>query len=91
MLSAGSGATLSREAYAYKIYWASWHQKLGELAMDVIGPAAELGQGDGEFGPLTKLYLMSRAETIYGGTNEIQRNIIAERALGLPREPRGTA
>jgi len=89
MLSAG--ATLSREAYAYKIYWASWHQKLGELAMDVVGPAAELGHDDYEFGPLTKLYLMSRAETIYGGTNEIQRNIIAERALGLPREPRGTA
>jgi alkylation response protein AidB-like acyl-CoA dehydrogenase len=91
MLSASTGATLSREAYAYKIYWASWHQRLGELAMDVIGPEAELGQGDYEFGPLTKLYLMSRAETIYGGTNEIQRNIIAERALGLPREPRGTA
>ena len=89
MLSAG--ASLSREAYAYKIYWASWHQKLGELAMDVLGPEGEIGHGDYEFGPLTKLYLMSRAETIYGGTNEIQRNIIAERALGLPREHRGTA
>ena len=91
MLSSSPGAALSREAYAYKIYWASWHQKLGELAMDVLGPAADLGQGDYHFGPLTKLYMTSRAETIYGGTNEIQRNIIAERALGLPREPRGTA
>ena len=38
---------------------------------------------------LTNLYLYSRADTIYGGTNQIQRNLIAERWLGLPREPRG--
>ena len=37
------------------------------------------------------LFLYSRADTIYGGTNQIQRNLIAERGLGMPREPRGTA
>jgi alkylation response protein AidB-like acyl-CoA dehydrogenase len=35
------------------------------------------------------LFLYSRADTIYGGTNQIQRNLIAERGLGMPREPRG--
>ena len=38
---------------------------------------------------LQKLFLFSRSDTIYGGTNQIQRNIIAERALGMPKEPRG--
>ena len=77
--------SLSREAFIHKIYWATWHRKLGELAMDVLGPAGLLGEGD-----LVQLYLHSRSDTIHGGTNQIQRNIIAERALGLPREPRGT-
>lgn len=89
MLSAAEGASLPREAYTYKIYWANWHQKLGELAMDIIGPEAELGEAPYQFPLLTNMYLMSRSETIYAGTNQIQRNIIAERALGLPREPRG--
>jgi alkylation response protein AidB-like acyl-CoA dehydrogenase len=40
---------------------------------------------------LPNLFLFSRSDTIYGGTNQIQRNLIAERGLGLPREPRGTA
>ena len=88
MLSNTDDGALGREAYISKIYWASWHRDLGELAMDVLGPAAEV-LVDGEFGPLQRLFLFSRADTIYAGTNQVQRNIIAERALGMPKEPRG--
>ena len=55
--------------------------------MDVLGPDAEILKG-GEYSQLQKLFLFSRADTIYAGTNQIQRNIIAERVLGLPGEPR---
>jgi len=90
MLSNAQHGRLSPEAYTYKIFWASWHRKLGELAMDILGAEGELSDAEGyEFKGLKKTFLHSRADTIYAGTNQIQRNIIAERALGLPREPRG--
>ena len=89
MLSGSNSGQLSAPAYTYKLYWSLWHRRLGELAMDVLGPRGEVGLDAERFGPLTHLFLMSRADTIYAGTNQIQRNIIAERALGLPREPRG--
>ena len=77
-------------ALTYKIQWASWRRALGELAMDVLGQAGEVTDDPAyEWGILPNLFLYSRADTIYGGTNQIQRNLIAERALGLPREPRG--
>ncbi|GAB3457615.1 acyl-CoA dehydrogenase family protein [Actinophytocola sediminis] len=75
------------EASVTKLVWATWHRSLGELAMDVLG-AAGLVAPDGELTEWQRLFLFSRADTIYGGSNEIQRNIIAERTLGLPREPR---
>jgi alkylation response protein AidB-like acyl-CoA dehydrogenase len=68
-----------------KLLWANWHRDLGELAMDVVGKAG-LVTDDGKFDQWQHLYLFTRADTIYGGSNEIQRNIIAERLLGLPRE-----
>ena len=70
-----------------KLLWANWHRELGEIAMDVQGMAG-LTLPDGEFDEWQRLYLFSRSDTIYGGSNEIQRNIIAERVLGLPREAR---
>jgi alkylation response protein AidB-like acyl-CoA dehydrogenase len=70
-----------------KLVWANWHRNLGELAMDVLG-ADGLTHGD-ELNRWQNLYLFSRADTIYGGSDEIQRNILAERVLGLPREPKG--
>ena len=92
MLSNTDHSKIDGAALTYKIQWASWRRGLGELAMDVLGQAGELAEGDHyEWGLLPNLFLYSRADTIYGGTNQIQRNLIAERGLGLPREPRGTA
>jgi alkylation response protein AidB-like acyl-CoA dehydrogenase len=71
-----------------KLLWANWHRDLGELAMDIQGMAGLLKPG-GEFDEWQRLFLFSRADTIYGGSNEIQRNIISERVLGLPREVKG--
>lgn len=71
-----------------KLLWANWHRELGEIAMDVVGRDG-LTLTDGDFDEFQRLYLFSRADTIYGGSNEIQRNIIAERVLGLPREVKG--
>ena len=74
-----------------KLAWAGWHRRLGELAMDVAGPDG-LTARPGAAYDLTewqRLYLFSRADTIYGGSDEVQRTILAERVLGLPREPKG--
>ena len=75
------------EAYTLKLFWASWHRRLGELAMEVLGPAGNV-VGDGyDLTSLQRLFLFSRADTIYAGSNQIQRSLIAERALGLPKDP----
>ncbi|MCX5012461.1 acyl-CoA dehydrogenase family protein [Streptomyces sp. NBC_00555] len=79
-----------------KLLWGGWHRRLGELAVEVRGAAAsagpqawapglpyELGLDEAQ-----RLFLFTRADTIYGGSDEIQRNIIAERVLGLPKESR---
>lgn len=85
---AGDGA-LQKEALMYKLYWATWHRDLGELAMDVMGTQSEiLEAAPYELSRLQSMYLFVRSDTIYGGTNQIQRNIIAERGLGMPREPK---
>lgn len=89
MLEGRDSAHLSGAAYTYKLYWSSWRRDLGELAMDVLGQDGELASPDGGFDGLTNMFLMSRADTLYAGASEIQKNIIAERGLGLPREPRG--
>ena len=52
------------------------------------GHVLDAGDGDYDLTRLQRMYLFTRSDTIYGGSNEIQRNIISERALGLPREPR---
>ncbi|MET8856996.1 acyl-CoA dehydrogenase family protein [Streptomyces sp. NPDC004579] len=80
---------------AAKLLWGGWHRRLGEVAVQVRGAAAAVGPRDWsaalpyELDASQHLFLFSRADTIYGGSDEIQRTIIAERALGLPKEPRG--
>jgi alkylation response protein AidB-like acyl-CoA dehydrogenase len=87
-----SSGALGREALIYKYYWSNWHRELGQLAMDVLGPNANLVSAEDEKRTrLQGMFLFSRADTIYAGTNEIQLNIMAERGLGMPREPRGTS
>ena len=87
-----------RAAMITKLYWATWHRDLGELAMDVArrrGAARRPGRRARRRAtsspPLQRLFLFTRADTIYAGSNQIQRNIIGERALGLPAEPRTPA
>jgi alkylation response protein AidB-like acyl-CoA dehydrogenase len=76
-------------ASVLKLLWSRWHQELGELAMDVLGAPAMLARGAPyDLDDWQRLFLFSRADTIYGGSSEIQRGIIAEQALGLPRQAR---
>jgi alkylation response protein AidB-like acyl-CoA dehydrogenase len=85
---------------AFKLYWSEYHKVAMELAVDILGPAAMVPTGRAPTGFETDdvgapndsaswvgTFLMSRAPTIYAGTSEVQRNIIGERVLGLPKEP----
>jgi alkylation response protein AidB-like acyl-CoA dehydrogenase len=79
------------ESSISKLVWGTWHRELGELAMDVLGAAGLVADGEPyggnyDLNDWQRLFLFSRSDTIYAGSNEIQRNIIAERVLGLPRE-----
>jgi len=85
MLATGSPPP---EASISKLYWSHWHRHLGELEMDLMGPWSEVLAGPNyELEEFQSSFLLSRAETIYTGSTEIQKNIIGERVLGLPREP----
>ncbi len=78
------------EASVAKLFWSEYHKRLGEIAIGIEGSDGLL-RPDGDGYPVStwqNVFLSSRAGTIYSGTSEIQRNIIGERALGLPKEPR---
>ena len=78
------------EASVAKLFWSEYHKRLGEIAMTIEGSDGLL-RPDGDGYPVSKwqnVFLSSRAGTIYSGTSEIQRTIIGERGLGLPKEPR---
>ncbi len=89
-----------------KMFWSEYHQKVMELAMDILGPEAQILTGNPEIeeavpgygvrttssrypaSVLQSAFFFSRSETIWGGTAQIQRNIVGERFLGLPKEPK---
>jgi alkylation response protein AidB-like acyl-CoA dehydrogenase len=89
MLSGPQDGRLRPEAMIYKHYWSNWHRDLGKLALDVLGIDGDVrGGSDGARTRLQQTALFARADTIYAGTNEIQLNLIAERALGMPKAGR---
>ena len=76
------------EASIGKLFWGTWHSDLGELIVDIMGASALIGDHlPYELSLEQKLFLFTRSDTIYGGSNEIQRNVLGERVLGLPKEP----
>ena len=77
-----------QQASISKLLWAGWHRTLGELAMQVRGADSLTTGPDYDLDEWQRLFLFTRADTIYGGSDEIQRNVLAERVLGLPREVR---
>jgi alkylation response protein AidB-like acyl-CoA dehydrogenase len=81
--STSSGGAGGADGSVNKVFWSELDIALHETALDLLGPEAELESA------WTDGYLFSLAGPIYAGTNEIQRNIVAERILGLPREPKG--
>jgi hypothetical protein len=88
-----------------KMFWSEYHQAAMELALDILGMDAQIltgspednedrlrrGRDDYPVSDLQASFFFSRSETIWGGTAEIQRNIVGERVLGLPKEPKATA
>lgn len=86
MRSMGAGIP-GPEASIGKLLWGTWHRNLGELMVDLQGAQALVTDGfPYELTLEQKLFLFTRSDTIYGGSNEIQRNVIGERVLGLPKE-----
>ena len=81
-----AGKSLGPEASLSKLYWSEMEARLGELALDTLGARGELEANSVDGGPWFSEYLYARASMIYAGTSEIQKNILAQRVLGLPKE-----
>jgi alkylation response protein AidB-like acyl-CoA dehydrogenase len=85
------GEEIGTESSIVKLFWAGMSQRFAETATTVLGPAGLLNPEDDDAidgGRWVRALLSARANSIMGGTSEIQRNIIGERILGLPREAR---
>jgi len=82
------GKELGAASSMTKLQWSETHQDIGELFADVAGLAHQVTGSDlvkGGLDDLQRSFLWSRSETIWGGSSQVQRNIVAERLLGLPR------
>jgi alkylation response protein AidB-like acyl-CoA dehydrogenase len=77
------------EASVNKLFWSEYHKRFGNVAINLVGAQGMIRpEGAGyRTDHWQQVFLGSRAGTIFSGTSEIQRNIIGERALGLPKEP----
>jgi alkylation response protein AidB-like acyl-CoA dehydrogenase len=85
LMSYADKASPGPEGSLDKLLWSESFQRLCSFAAGLLGPQAALGERSGEVGETLHRYLYSRGRTIAAGTSEIQRNIIADRILGLPR------
>ena len=99
------GAEPGPESSIAKLYWSEYHTKVTDLAMDIMGLHGQVPAGRpplrtyrtddpgaaNSSASWSTTYLIARSGTIYAGTSQVQRNILAEKVLGLPREPRGGA
>jgi alkylation response protein AidB-like acyl-CoA dehydrogenase len=85
--SVASGADPDASASIHKMFWSEYARRFGEIAMNLVGADALVLREGGKLSGWQREFLGSRGHTIWGGTAEIQRNIVAERVLGLPREP----
>jgi alkylation response protein AidB-like acyl-CoA dehydrogenase len=82
------GGKIAEEASTNKIFWSELDQRMHETAMSILGARAELlphAPDAGDVGAWLDGFLFAQSGSIYAGTNEIQRNIIAQRMLGMPR------
>ena len=81
-----AGETIGAEASIVRLFWSEMRQRIGHMGLEVLGSDVLVDDRDtvGE-ARFQDVYLMSRADTIFAGTAQIQRNVIAERVLGLPR------
>ena len=98
------GAEPGPETSIAKLYWSEYHTEVTDLAMDIMGLHGQVPVGRGPLrtyrtddpgaanssGSWSTTYLIARSGPIYAGTSQVQRNILAEKVLGLPREPRLT-
>ena len=96
-----SGDSPAADAAITKVYWSEYHRRATNLAIDILEvsglvasppPSSTFGVDDpgapNSTASWQRTFLTARAGTIYAGTSEIQRNIIGEMVLGLPKEPR---